>query len=221
MTSTATRPLASDLAGRRAGRFGRELGYVLGGLPTGIVAFTAAVAGFSAGISTLVIWIGLPILAGTLRAARGMARVERRRVEEVTGRPLPPHVYRDRGGRGWAGIVGALSEPQSWRDLTHMVVSFPLRVVSFCVALTWTLGGAGALLYGTWSWSLPDDDRNGLFDLMTGVSSEAADIAFNTAVGAVLLLTALPVIRGLAALNAAVARGLLTNQHAASLAART
>ncbi|MGW2280989.1 sensor domain-containing protein [Streptomyces sp. NPDC001770] len=34
-----------------------------------MAAFTLAVTGFALGVSTLVVWIGLPTLAGTLRAA--------------------------------------------------------------------------------------------------------------------------------------------------------
>lgn len=202
------------------GRFLRELSFLLRGLPVGIVAFTVAVTGFALGVGTLVIVCGIPVLAGTLRAARGMAIVERRELEALSGRPLPPHHYRVAGGTGFARLTRSLAEPQSWRDLAHMVVSLPLRVVSFCLALVWTVGGVGGLLYVAWAWALPrGEDNQGLYELITGNDSFAADVAFTTAVGVLLLVTALPLVRGLAALHRSLASALLTNRTAAARAA--
>ncbi|MYW01224.1 hypothetical protein GT354_23675 [Streptomyces sp. SID3343] len=51
----------------------------------------AAVVGYSVGVVTLPI---VPVLVGALAASRSFAGAERRRVEAVTGRELPPHGYR-------------------------------------------------------------------------------------------------------------------------------
>ncbi|MQY08938.1 sensor histidine kinase [Actinomadura macrotermitis] len=204
-----------------SGRFGRELAYLLSGAPVGAVAFAVAIAGIAAGASTLVIGLGIPLLVGTLAAARAFARLERGQVERATGRPLPPHHYRHTEETGIAGLLRAVREPQSWRDLIHMVVAFPVRVTTFCLAITWTLGGVAELLYALWSWPIPrDPGKTGVLDLAFGISSRAADIAFNMGIGVVLLATAVPVVRGLAALQTSLARALLTNQTAA-LQART
>ncbi|MGW8846400.1 sensor domain-containing protein [Streptomyces xiamenensis] len=204
------------------GRFPRELSFLLRGLPVGIVAFTVAVTGFVLGVGTLVIVCGVPVLAGTLRAARGMALVERRELEALAGRPLPPHHYRVAGGTGFARMARSLADPQSWRDLAHMVVSFPLRVVSFCLALVWTVGGVGGLLYVAWAWALPrGEDNQGLYELITGNGSFAADVALTTAAGVFLLVTAVPLVRALAALHRSLASALLTNRTAAARAAAT
>ncbi|CAM5640376.1 histidine kinase OS=Streptomyces alboniger OX=132473 GN=CP975_20685 PE=4 SV=1 [Streptomyces alboniger] len=213
-SSLLTVPQASAETGPVAHRFRRELGYLLSGLPLGMAAFTVAVTGFALGVSTLVVWIGLPILAGTLRAVRALANMERRRVVAVTGRPLPSQHLRP-VGTGWAGVLRAVREPQSWRDLVHLVVAFPFQVTTFSVALTWTLGGVGELLYGTWSWTLPQgSDDQGLAELIFDNSSRAADIGFNTAMGVFMLATAVPVVRGLAAIQTRLARALLTDRVA-------
>ncbi|WP_411104886.1 sensor domain-containing protein [Streptomyces sp. cmx-4-9] len=226
MTETASRlaapptplaPLASVASvapAPGARRFRCELGYLLSGLPLGLAAFTVAVTGAALGVSTLVVWVGLPILAATLRAARALADRERRRVAAVTGRPLPP--YRPRpSGTGGTGALRAVRDPQSWRDLAHPVLAFPLQVVTFSVALTWTLGGIGELLYATWSWSLPrGEDNQGLAELVFGTSSRAVDIGFNTAIGVVLLATAAPVVRALTTAQTRLATTLLTDRAA-------
>jgi signal transduction histidine kinase len=205
-----------------AQRFWRGYGYLLGGLPLAIVAFVIAVVGFAAGVGTIVVWLGLPILAGTLRATRGLATVERRGAQWATGRPLPPHHYRETRGRGIGRLFSMLADPQSWRDLLHAVVAFPVRLAMFVIAVVWTVGGLGSLLYVTWQWALPDDDDDGgLFWLIFGYDFRLGEIAINTVLGVIMVATAPLVIRGLVATRAALARGLLTNQTAALRARAT
>ncbi|GAA2614441.1 hypothetical protein GCM10009863_30180 [Streptomyces axinellae] len=107
-------------------------------MPTGVVAFTVAVTGFALGVSTGVVVLGLRVLVGTLAVARGFARGERARVAAMTGRAVPESVYRTPGreGGGVERMLRALRDGQSWQDLAHVVFSFPLRVVTFSLALT-------------------------------------------------------------------------------------
>jgi signal transduction histidine kinase len=213
-------PAAGPLAASQ--RFWRGYGYLLGGLPLCIVAFVIAIAGLSVGIGTIVVWLGLPILAGTLRASRGLAGIERRGAEWATGRALPPHHYRATRGRGIGRLFSMLADPQSWRDLLHAVVAFPVRLAMFVIAVVWTIGGLGSLLYITWQWALPEDDNDGgLFWLIFGYDFRLGEIAINTALGAIMVATAPLVIRGLVATRAGLARGLLTNQTAALRARAT
>ncbi|MGI5353229.1 sensor domain-containing protein [Streptomyces sp. CA-250714] len=208
---TVSGPMASD--SRRRGRFGREVGYLLSGLPVGIAAFTLMVTGFALGVSTLVLVIGLPVLAGTLSVARYLARLEADHIAAVTGRPLPSRPQReaaaealsDSGGGRWK----AVRDPQAWRELAHAVLAFPVRVVTFSLTLVWLVGGLGELTYGLWSWSLPRDGHDGLMDLAFGVTGRGPDIAFNTAIGVFLLATAVPVVRGLTVTQASLGRVLL------------
>lgn len=204
--------------GTRRGRgFHGELGYLLLGFPIAVGTFITIVAGLSVGIGCLAVLLGVPITVQTLRGAKAFAAFERRRVERLTGRPLPPHHYRQpASGTKSSEWFGGLLDPQAWRDVLHVLVSFPLRLVGFVFAFTWTVGGVGEVLYGAWSWAIPrDDDTKGLVDLMFGVEARWADIAFNTAVGVVLLATSIPVVRGFAALQTSLSRALLTNEKEA------
>jgi signal transduction histidine kinase len=214
MTEYASVPASGTVSG--ADRFWRGYGYLLGGLPLCIIAFVIAIAGFAVGVSTFVVWLGLPVLAGTLRASRGLAGVERRGAEWATGRALPPVYYREPKGRGIYRLLSMLADPQSWRDLLHGVIAFPVRVAMFVIAITWTVGGLGSLLYITWQWALPADSENGgLFWLLTGSPSRWGEIGVNTVLGLIMVLTSPLVVRGLVATRAGLARGLLTNQTAA------
>jgi signal transduction histidine kinase len=196
--------------------FRLRVAHLLAGLPLAIAAFVVAVAGFSLGVSTLILWIGVPILAATLWGARGLATVERRAVERVTGRALPPHHYRVAvPGAGRPALsLAMVGDPQAWRDLLHAVLGFPVRLAAAVITLSWGLGGLGGLLFAMWEWSLPGD-RHGLFWLLSGAESRLAEIVVNTVLGAAMLAVFPTLVRGLVAVRAGLARGLLTNQTAA------
>lgn len=215
MTESTARGTAPDTAPVLA-RTGRRFGYQLSGLLLAIIAFVVAVAGFAAGVGTFVVWIGIPILAGTFVVSRWCAELERRSTEHALGRALPPHHYREPTGGVFRRMVGRLADPQSWRDLLHAVVAFPVRIFTFVLAVSWVVGGLGGLLAFAWMWALPDDnDGGGLFWLLTGNTSLFFEKATNTVLGAVMLATAPLVLLGLTNLRAGLATALLTNESAA------
>lgn len=198
-------------------RLGAQMAYLLAGLPLALVSGIVVLVGLGLGAGTFVVWIGLPIVVGTLAAARGFAELERRATEAATGRLLPPHHYRPNRGRRLMGrLFRALADPQSWRDLAHAVLGLPLRVVTAVIALVWAVTGLGGVVYVFWQWSLPrGEDGWTLFRSITGVDSTVGDIALNTGLGVLLLVSLPTAVRWLTDVRALVARGLLTNQTAA------
>ena len=71
----------------RLAQLGIDTGYVLLGFPIAIAAFVLVVTGLALGAGLLVIWVGVPVLALTLLAARGLATVERAQLPAVLERP--------------------------------------------------------------------------------------------------------------------------------------
>ncbi|MDX3646367.1 sensor histidine kinase, partial [Streptomyces sp. MB09-02B] len=146
-------------AGLRApfeARSWREFGYVLLGLPVGILLFTYAVTMVSVGAGLLITFLGVPVLAAGLAGCRGFGALERARARALLGvdvaapEPLRP---RGRGAMAWMGAV--LRSGASWRQLLYAVVQFPWSVFSFVVAVTfWTYGWA-LLTYPLWFWVFP------------------------------------------------------------------
>ncbi|MGI5132773.1 sensor histidine kinase [Pseudonocardia sp. CA-107938] len=199
-----------------AGRAGRRLGYQITGLFLAVPAFALAIAGFAAGVGTAVVWVGIPILSAALAVSRWFADLERRSTVLALGRPLPPHHYRVPEGGRVRRMFAWLADPQSWRDLLHAVVAFPVRIVTFVLAVTWVVGGLGGALAFTWMWSLPvDDDGGGLYWLLTGVYSPFFEQVLDTVLGVVMLLTAPFVLALLTSVRAGLATALLTNESAA------
>ncbi|MBB2914780.1 hypothetical protein FHS43_006092, partial [Streptosporangium becharense] len=97
-------------------RLGADTRYLLLGFPLAVIAFALTVVGFAAGIGTVVVWVGVPVLAMTLMLARGFADVERRMLTEVLDRPVARPRYRPAPeGAGWfRRMANPLTNGQSW-----------------------------------------------------------------------------------------------------------
>ncbi len=146
-------------AGLRApfeARSWREFGYVLVGLPVGILLFTYAVTMVSLGAGLLVTFLGVPVLAAALAGCRGFGAMERARARALLGlRVSEPEPLRlkKQGAMGWMGAV--LKSGASWRSLLYAVLQFPWSVFSFVVAVNvWAFGWA-MLTYPLWFWVFP------------------------------------------------------------------
>uniref|UniRef100_UPI00197BA738 sensor domain-containing protein n=1 Tax=Phytoactinopolyspora endophytica TaxID=1642495 RepID=UPI00197BA738 len=106
----------------RAGwrQVGRDLAFLLPGLPIAIASFTALMVGFWLGVGTIVLaFLGFIILLVTLLTARGFAAAERGRVGIMEGRRVGPAYYRKPSGTGFSRVFGYLRDPQLWRDFSH------------------------------------------------------------------------------------------------------
>ncbi|MFF7389867.1 sensor histidine kinase [Streptomyces scabiei] len=146
-------------AGLRApfeARSWREFGYVLLGLPIGILLFTYAITMVSVGAGLLITFLGVPVLAAGLAGCRAFGALERARARVLLGVDVDapePLRMRGRGAMAWMGAV--LRSGASWRQLLYAVVQFPWSVFSFGVAVTfWTYGWA-LLTYPLWFWVFP------------------------------------------------------------------
>jgi signal transduction histidine kinase len=194
-------------------QLGIDTGYVLLGFPLAIVGFSVIVAGLSAGLGTLIVAVGVPILAGTLLVARFFADVERFRIPAVLRRPRTRPTYRTaRPGAGvWRRIVNPLTQIQFWLDLAHAIVHFPIAVATFCITVSWWASAIGGTLSIAWEWSIPrGPDDQSLAQLIGLGDSALARVGLQTAIGVVCLITLPIVVRGCALISAGFSRLLLT-----------
>lgn len=215
------------------GQLGRELGYLLPNLPITIAGFTVMLTGICLGFGLIPAFlIGLPVLALTLLIARGFANVERARLRILLGHPVGPVYYRAVTTTGWdtrpsvkdrrerrSWGLRLLRDPQLWRDWSFQLVSFPIRIATWSITVTWVAGALGGLSYVLWEWSLPSMERNSLW-FMLGMPGRFVDIVLTTALGLFFLLTMPWVLRLLTNVEATVAMAMLTNETTA-LRART
>jgi signal transduction histidine kinase len=188
---------------------GRNLAVIIGMFALSLAAFVACTILFSLGVGLLVLVVGLFILVACLVVAGWSSRMTMALLS-YAGITLPRTRY-PAAGPGFRGKLRRLAYAQSWRDLLHVLVNFILSVVTFSLALAWTFGGLGGVTYWFWSQWLPQGSNDGLADLL-GYSGRFADITLNTVLGALLLVTAPFVLRGLVRLHGAVAYALLVDE---------
>lgn len=202
----------------RAGwrQMGRDLAYLLPGLPIAIASFAVLMMGFWLGVGLfLLALLGLVVLVLTLGFARGFAAAERGRVRLMEGRRVGPAHYRAPVGSPLARLVGYVRDPQLWRDFAHGLLVLPVRLFTWTLTVVWSACSL-IVTYPLWAWSLPrSDEDQGLASLVFGWADPLGDVVVNTAIGIGFLATLPYVLRGLATLESALAWALLTNENTA------
>ncbi len=194
-------------------QLGIDTGYVLLGLPLALASFIVLVVGLAVGTGLVVTVIGLPILAGTLYAARGLADIERLRIPTVLRQPRVRPTYRvaapDAGP--WRRTFTPLTDAQSWLDLTHGCLNLIIAIGTFTVTVVWWAGAIAGSLYWAYDWALPHPPGNQELSELLGLGDSAgARIGLNVAIGLIFLITLPIVLRGCALAQASFGRALLT-----------
>ena len=129
--------------------------YLLVSFPVGIASFVLLVTGISVGVGLAIVWVGVPILAGTLVGSRWMARFERRRAAITLGEPIPssyvaPH---RRGLLGW--LHTAIGDPATWKDLLWLLILLPaLGLAGFTLAISLWGASLGLVFLPAWYWTV-------------------------------------------------------------------
>ena len=195
-------------------RLGSGTRYTLLGLPLTVVSFSLLIAGLSAGLGTVVVALGVPVLAGTLLTARGLADVERGMLPGVLGGPVtrPRYPKAPEDARWVRKLVQPLLTGQSWLDLLHGVVAFPVAIAAFVVTVTWWAGAVCGLLYPVYGWviaKIPGDDTQ-LPELLGFGRGYVVDSVFNVIMGAVFAVTLPFAVRGAALARAGLGKALLS-----------
>jgi signal transduction histidine kinase len=187
---------------------GRNLAVIIGLFALSLAAFVVCTTLFSLGVGLLVLVVGLFILVACLIVAGWSSRMTMALLG-YTGITLPPTRY-PAAGPGFRGKLRRLVYPQAWRDLLHVLVNFILSILSFSLAVTWVFGGLGGVTYWFWSRWLPQPTEG--LPALLGYPGRLAELTFNSVLGALLLITAPFVLRGLVRLHGAVAYALLVDE---------
>lgn len=172
-------------------------------------AFAAAVvlllAALSIATAPLLLLLPFPLLPlGAFAAARGFASWHRARLAAYLGKspmtPRPPT-----GSGHWSRLGATFRDVESWKQVAYHVLFYPLFIsIAFCLVIS--LLGAG-LTYSTiylHGYLLPDPK------LLSGQLTREELFGAYTGVGVALLLLALVLARGFAAVDFAFSRLMLS-----------
>lgn len=186
-----------------------DFGFLVASFFVALQGFIITTTLFSVGVGTIPIAVGLAVLIFCLSIAGGFARFHRNLLAS-RGIHISQPVYPHQAGQ--RGRLRRLAHAQSWRELLHAFVVFVMSTVTFPIGLTWLVAGPGGLLYPFWTQWLPDPHNESGLAYLLGFPGWLADVVMNMIVGAVFLITAPFVMRGLVMLHAGVARGLLDDE---------
>jgi signal transduction histidine kinase len=180
----------------------------LAGFVIGVAAFVVVITGITVGAALVPIGlVGLPILGLTLRFADGLVAVERTRFAVLLGSRIPAWPADPRRGYRWLLIPRriTLTGRATWGELGYALLRLPIGIVTM-VATTgvWAVGLV-AFTLPLYSWALPGGSAS-----INGTSHGGPLVlAASVAAGALLLLAAPPVTRGLASADALITQRLL------------
>ena len=203
-------------------RLGLDTLYLLVGFPVALASFVVLVTGvaLSAGLVAAFL-IGVPVFVATLLVAGVFAAIERGRLR-LRGDVVPVAIYKPITGAGWRGLLNPFVDRQRWLDLAHGILVFPVAVVTWSLAVTWWAGALGGLTYPLWGWAIPrgDDEADTTLAELLGFDGFAADAVLNVLIGLFFAATLYAVIRGSAAVQAALGRQLLAGNYTRALQQR-
>jgi signal transduction histidine kinase len=176
----------------------------------GVLWFTLFTFGITFGLGMLITLIGLPILIATFFVARAGAWFERRRVRLLLGTDIadPASRRRPKNDGFFQKLFAPFQDRTTWKELVYLWLVQPiLSILNFTVSVTaWAvpLWAITLPIYAiAWPGAAPDVGNSNRLDTPIETLPLAA--------AGLLLLPLVPwIIRGLARVDAAVARGLLS-----------
>jgi signal transduction histidine kinase len=178
-------------------------------LVVGVFWFSVLTTLIACGVSLLITLVGLPILTATFLLARGGAYVERRRVALLLGTHIEQPTRRAHADdRGFRRLVAPFRDRTTWKEVAYLWIAQPvLSIVTFTVAVTaWAvpLWAITLPIYAiAWPGAAPE--------IWSGERLDTPLKTLLAALGGLLILPLVPwVIRGTAAVDAALARPLLS-----------
>ena len=184
-----------------------SLAYLVMNLPIGIGSFVVVAVTMSVGVSTMIIWVGLAVLAIGMLVMRGLATLERLRVHAMLGTYVASP-YRPQEGKGrWLSRV---KDPATWKDMAYLVLMLPIGIAEFTITVVfWAVSLYLTLLPLYWTW-IPSDWQIVLWDNhpVAHIDSWLGTLPF-AGLGVLLLAVTIIITNGLGTLHAVYARAML------------
>ena len=184
-----------------------SLAYLVLNLPVGMAAFVFLVTMVSVGVSTAIIWVGVPVLAIALLVWRGAARLERQRVHAMLGTYIAtPYQPLPEGKGRWRT---RLTDAATWKDFAYFALLGPIGVAEFVLMVTFWSASLWLLFLPVWFGFAPHDWYPEVWGWVLGNVDSSWEALPWAAIGAVLLALTIAMTRMLGALHARFARALL------------
>ena len=196
-------------------QLGRDAAFLLLSGPLSLLAFNLVLPLTVAGTGTVIIGVGLLLLVLALSIAGGFANLARLGVARLDEREPRPGGYLSPVPEASARrrLLRRLRDPQRWVDLLWVIVYFPVSLITWILTVVWlalAVGGFLAPIADVITESILGDQRQGLSDLLGLYPPLLWDVVIDLVGGVIFSLTAPFVLRGLAAMQTGLIRGMLS-----------
>jgi hypothetical protein len=189
--------------------------YLILAFPLGVFYFSFFVSMLATAIGTIIVWVGIPLLALTAVLWWAFAAMERYLADGLLGTHLVPGPQPWRRTVGtWPRIKAHMGAAATWKDLAFLFVKFPLGIVSLAV-ITAVVSIPAAFItapftvgWADWTSTTVKPEDRGFYIQTWHIDTVAEAIVF-VPIGIVLLFAGLHVVNGLAAVWRTAAGALL------------
>jgi hypothetical protein len=198
-----------------------NVAYLVIAFPLGIFYFVFLVAGISLGLSTLIIWVGIPILLLVSIGWCGLASFERYMAIHWLKEDIPLLTSpSEKGSDIWTRFKGFLSNPFTWKSMIFLFLKFPLGLATFVIMIA-SVSLTLAFLTAPITYNFLPDIQIGIF-LGPGLQGWYIDSQFEALLGmlfgVVLWPLTLQITNGLTWIHAKFVRVMLDNDSMGELA---
>ncbi|MFC9984812.1 sensor histidine kinase [Microbacterium keratanolyticum] len=223
-TATAPRRVRHGYARAWRDAPGTTLYLMIVALPVALTGLVATITLFLVGVGSIVLVIGLPLIAVALYVARGFA-ISDRALLRMTGLPTfaePEWRREPRAATFFARVLQPMRNGHYWSALVHAVLVRPITaLIGFAIAAPWVVLSTGGPTYWFWGRFLPEsEDESRLIWVPWVYSRLGMDIDVTRdlhlwtsliylVVGVIFALTLPLVLRGLAHLQRGTAVAML------------
>ena len=140
-TTTASAASPRSFYRRAIARAPRDAAYLLLQFPVHLLIFALVLSTLLAGVGTVIIWIGIPIMVGSIMIARLAAELQRNLNASIEGQPAPEYPYTPAPptARSLRKLLAPLKDPQSWLDIVWVIVGFPISLITWVLGVLWTV----------------------------------------------------------------------------------
>lgn len=189
---------------------GGSLAYLLMNMPLGIVWFTLVTTLLTVGVSTAIIWVGLPITALAILLWRGGADVERARAYALLDTYIPAPYRTLPEGRQLARWKVRIRDVATWRDLAYLLILLPVGIVQFALTVSFWATSLGLVALPIYYRFLPSGAYHFPSYNVRWINVDSAVEALPwAALGVLFIALSVKLTRALAGTHARFARDLL------------
>lgn len=193
-----------------------------------LIFFVLTVTLLSVGVSTIIIWIGIPILFLAFAMLRGIANIERSLLRHLLDTDIAEPYPLPAGKSWWKTAAAYLRDVSTWKSLLYVLIKFPFSMALFWLTFSLWVSALAFVLcpiiylfvtqllavqgihtdIGMLNIGLFAIHITGVFDIIMFFRS-----LFCVPVGLALLVVTHYIVRGLAWLMAEIGRVFLSPAH--------